>query len=533
MVGPRLVVAGVCAAALALTASTASAAGLAITPTRTDDPATGGDQCTTPPLDCSLRNALLAAQPGGVVDLRGAPGGTFDVTGPALRLARDVSLVGAGTASSVIARTAGSDTVLKIGNWPVPGQPYDALAPRSDAAVSGVTITGGAGHGWGGGIAISDGGTVTLTDLRITGNSSGPSPDPASGVKQGAGAGLFVLDADRVTVLDSEISNNTATSDGVGAPGGGVYASGPMSIVNSTITGNSATNGGGIYQATVMDGLVLDNDTIAGNTATGGTIAGGGPATAGGNIFDMGGTITFANTIVADGHGAAGGENCADDSSGLSGLESAGNNLESPTTECEFTAPSDQRAVTAPGLAPLADNGGGTWTMALAPGSPAIDGGPTEGCRGPDGQVLTTDQRGLPRPVGARCDIGAYEAQADERVAPTTCSLVTPPQLGSAVVTDTATCDTTSRVTETATLVIARGGASTAAVSAVPAARSGALGRLTRVVRRHQRAVLRLRLTAASRSRIRSAIRHGYGVRAVIRLSARRTGSRPPRHRHR
>lgn len=57
-----------------------------------------------------------------------------------------------------------------------------------------------------------------------------------------------------------------------------------------------------------------------------------------------------------------------------------------------------------PELLPLADNGGLTKTHHLANTSPAIDAGDPEGCS-------NSDQRGLPRPVNERCDIGALEVQ--------------------------------------------------------------------------------------------------------------------------
>ena len=56
-----------------------------------------------------------------------------------------------------------------------------------------------------------------------------------------------------------------------------------------------------------------------------------------------------------------------------------------------------------PLLSPLQDNGGTTFTHALLPRSPAIDHIPPENCE------VTTDQRGVARPQGAACDIGAYE----------------------------------------------------------------------------------------------------------------------------
>ncbi len=56
-----------------------------------------------------------------------------------------------------------------------------------------------------------------------------------------------------------------------------------------------------------------------------------------------------------------------------------------------------------PKLGALQDNGGSTKTMALLKGSAAID-------AGVDGTCLSTDQRGVLRPQGPHCDIGAYEA---------------------------------------------------------------------------------------------------------------------------
>ena len=57
-----------------------------------------------------------------------------------------------------------------------------------------------------------------------------------------------------------------------------------------------------------------------------------------------------------------------------------------------------------PLLGPLADNDGGTQTHALRPGSWAIDA---------TKYTLTTDQRGISRPAGANCDIGAFEMESD------------------------------------------------------------------------------------------------------------------------
>jgi hypothetical protein len=86
-------------------------------------------------------------------------------------------------------------------------------------------------------------------------------------------------------------------------------------------------------------------------------------------------------------------------------VPSGGGNIESPGDTCSFNDPTDQVNVSALdlGLDVLSDNGGGTETHALLPGSAAIDAG-IPNCPPP-----STDQRGVPRPQGAACDIGAVE----------------------------------------------------------------------------------------------------------------------------
>ena len=95
-------------------------------------------------------------------------------------------------------------------------------------------------------------------------------------------------------------------------------------------------------------------------------------------------------------------------------MTSHGYNLSSDGT-CNFNARGDLNNHD-PLLGPLQNNGGPTQTMALLPGSPAIDAGNPSGCTDGQGHLLKTDQRGMPRPdrediVG--CDMGAYERQSD------------------------------------------------------------------------------------------------------------------------
>jgi hypothetical protein len=84
-------------------------------------------------------------------------------------------------------------------------------------------------------------------------------------------------------------------------------------------------------------------------------------------------------------------------------VKSGGHNIDSGTT-CGFGASGDQSNTDAK-LSPLQNNGGLTATDALLAGSPAIDA--AGNCPPP-----TTDQRGVTRPQGAACDIGAFELAA-------------------------------------------------------------------------------------------------------------------------
>jgi hypothetical protein len=81
-------------------------------------------------------------------------------------------------------------------------------------------------------------------------------------------------------------------------------------------------------------------------------------------------------------------------------IQSTGHNLDSDGS-CFLTATGDLPKRD-PLLGALTDNGGPTDTQALLPGSPAIDAGSADGCP-------QHDQRGVARPQGAGCDIGAYE----------------------------------------------------------------------------------------------------------------------------
>ncbi len=158
-----------------------------------------------------------------------------------------------------------------------------------------------------------------------------------------------------------------------------------LTLKKLTVANGSADFGGGIHNAGTLE---VSNSTFSENSAANG----------GGGIrnFD---TATLRNTIVA--YSPSGG-NC----SGT--ITDGGYNIDDGTT-CGFSEANNSQPSTDPRLDPdgLQKNGGPTKTIALEKGSPAIDAIPkrTNGC----GEEIREDQRGVKRPQGKGCDIGAFE----------------------------------------------------------------------------------------------------------------------------
>jgi hypothetical protein len=106
-------------------------------------------------------------------------------------------------------------------------------------------------------------------------------------------------------------------------------------------------------------------------------------------------------TVVAR---ASGGVNCEVLTPG-----SLGYNYSDDTT-CGFTGTGDRQGAADPQLGALAANGGPTLTMLPASTSPLLDAIPVGACAGPEPGV-DDDQRGIARPQGTGCDVGAVEVE--------------------------------------------------------------------------------------------------------------------------
>ena len=200
-----------------------------------------------------------------------------------------------------------------------------------------------------------------------------------------------------LTISGSAFYSNTSASDG-----GAVWNYfAPTTITNSTFSGNQAAdNAGAIWF--VRGPATLNNVTIAGNTASHSHSGAGG----GGLVVSGTAVVTATNTIIA-GNIDLGGQ--APDCAGT--LTTGGHNLIQSTAGCTLSGTASGDVIGQPALlGPLQDNGGPTWTRALLPGSPAIDGGSPAAPGSGGAACEVTDQRGVVRPQGLACDIGAYEA---------------------------------------------------------------------------------------------------------------------------
>jgi hypothetical protein len=224
--------------------------------------------------------------------------------------------------------------------------------------------------------------------------------------------GTVILDGSTLTANQAQGAAGTGPIPQPGSGrGGAIYNRGTLFITNSTFQGNIGR--GGFVSGAANGGALLNNGgtTVITNATFSGNQANGFPTTGGGAIENFGGDVSFKGLILT----ASNFQNCAGT------LTDEGYNLADDET-CSFTKPTSL-ATTALGIAldpkGLQPNGGVTDTIALEPGSEAINQIPIGDCTDlVTGEPLSVDQRGFGRPgqKGGNCSIGAYEFQAEPAI---------------------------------------------------------------------------------------------------------------------
>lgn len=364
----------------------------------------GGDAiCATAAGPCSLRAAIQTTNHLAAKQLVLLESATYRLGAALDPIANDVVIAGQGAGASVIRATTAhggyaalalaSNHLLALRDLAIDdfgGADGGALGVTAGTLdVDRCTFTNNASPTSGGVLFINGGAHAQLANSTFTGNASlGGNGGGWGGVIDGEDAGTEIV------VTTSTATENTTAWGSFSH----ITTGTTLRLENSTLYGNTSTTAGTL--ATPGGIYTLVNDTIVGNVNTT-------TDSAGIYLFSAPCHYTITNTIVAFNRDSAGEHDCnrrdlttTIDSGGGNILGDAGANC-----AAYFTAPGD-RLMTDPGLvsgAP-ADNGGATATLLLAADSVAIDTAGAAACP-------ATDQRGLPRPVGVGCDVGAIEMQ--------------------------------------------------------------------------------------------------------------------------
>lgn len=372
----------------------------------------------------TIQNGKIGSNGGGI---GGPAGGPF--SGPVSLTLNDVALRNNTASSATSGVTGGGLGLVVTGALTVSLTDVVVTGNTAETSADGQQV-------FGGGVSLSSDASIQFaaTRLTVTGNTARATGTDPNGGALGGGVTLFSGGPINAALIDIVLTKNTAASSGGVSAGGGLLMLAPAgsqsftnitasenvsintatvrantgfagglglvtanaTVTNSTISGNLAAGtenaiGGGLAIATTEQSggpstVTLVNVTISDNSAKSPSLNVGGIGTVGNA------TVRFRNTIVTNSLGA----NCG----GQGTFTSLGHNLES-ANDCQFSASGDLHD-TDPQLGPLADNGGFTQTQAVLAASPAVNAGTNTGCP-------PVDQRGVTRPQGTACDIGAFE----------------------------------------------------------------------------------------------------------------------------
>lgn len=362
----------------------------------------------------SLRDAITQADgsPGATIafDIGGGGAQTIAITTGLPAITADMTLDGTtqpgyagyplvtldGGNSVITALTVDAGTTVSLTGLKIRRMDNRAIADAGSVTVSGCELADNVNALTFGGAVEMTGGSLVLTNSYVHDNTANND------------GGAIAVSAGTATIDRSTVSTNLASGRG-----GGIFVQQPvpaspsaLNVVNSTISGNIAGAAGGGISITNTDAATLVNTTVAANRVQSAGVAGGVDANASAGTMSVTNTIIATNTAAANPDVLGPGTRFTDGGHNLIGATDGTTSFTDATDQTGTAlAPKD------PGLLALANNSGPTPTQALANVSTAINAGNDAVCANTTGPTAVNgkDQRGVPRPQGAHCDIGAFE----------------------------------------------------------------------------------------------------------------------------
>ncbi|AFZ49127.1 beta strand repeat-containing protein [Dactylococcopsis salina] len=245
------------------------------------------------PGDISLREALAFTEEGGTISFAPNLAGQTITLNSNLIIDKSLTLEGLGE-DQLTLDGGGFDRVLTVDDG-------DNSVSKT-VAISGLTISGGTAQN-GGGILNRE--NLTLTNSTLSGNSA----RTGGGIDNEGTASLInsivtdnsassrgggIFSSENLTISNTIISGNSADSEGGGIFNSQSLTLGISTIINSSVSSNSANRGGGIVNGGTLD---LNNSTVSNNSAD----------EEGGGIYLSYGTASLTNSIISGNSGNRGG----------------------------------------------------------------------------------------------------------------------------------------------------------------------------------------------------------------------------------
>ncbi len=392
------------AAAYEVAVTTTEDRGLTDNPNYCSGEGAGGEEC---PLRAALETASEITFFGGEEIVVAVPAGHYLLSKGPLPLgdAHAKSCVSGATKPACPVTLKGAGAGLTI----IDGQGASRLITTTEEAgpvtIAGVELTHGAAKNAGAIYAFLT--ALTVREALITENEA---TELGGAIEADYSPGLLVE--------NSSITHNVASY------GGGILAHVSLvEMIGSTLASNHASKAGGglTLEENAGLGAIVTDSTIANNTAL---TSGGGIAalatsfvllhysTVTANAAAEGGAVFGADPLAIEGSILAG--DSPDECAAAKNASAAGVNILFGSSSCSFSGPGP--LAVDPRLGPLSASGGLGATVPLLHGSPAVDAGGTS-CPATNTGAGQIDGRGVRRPQGAGCDLGAFESAADAGIA--------------------------------------------------------------------------------------------------------------------